>query len=68
MGLVVLRRPGFAFPYYRGWRGWLGVPLAGSLPLFCNRCGAVSVFAATSLGDLLGTFACVRWPSFSGCC
>ena len=37
-------------------RGWLGVPLAGSLPLFAT--GAVLyLFAATSLGIFLGTFA-----------
>jgi len=37
-------------------RGWLAVPLAGSLPLFAAG-AALYLFAATSLGIFLGTFA-----------
>ncbi|MCT0200906.1 ABC transporter permease [Synechococcus sp. CS-1325] len=36
--------------------GWLAVPLAGSLPLFAAG-AALYLFAATSLGIFLGTFA-----------
>ncbi len=37
-------------------RGWLGVPLAGSLPLFLGG-AALHLFATTSMGVFFGTLA-----------
>jgi len=53
-GLVILAAAGLSLTLVVGWA--LGVPVAGSLPLFL--CGAaLYLFAATSLGILLATVA-----------
>ena len=54
MGLVVLVASALSMKFVV--QGWLGVPILGSIPLFV--CGtALHVFAVTSLGMFLATFA-----------
>ena len=54
MGLVVLVASAVSMRFVV--QGWLGVPIQGSVPLFL--CGAaLHVFAVTSLGMFLATFA-----------
>ena len=54
MGLVVLVASALSMKFVV--QGWLGVPIQGSVPLFV--CGtALHVFAVTSLGMFLATFA-----------
>ncbi len=54
MGLVVLIASAFAV--YVVVRGWLGVPISGSIPLFLLGT-ALHLFATTSMGIYLGTVA-----------
>src|SRR5215468_6964497 len=54
MGLVVLVASAVSMKFVV--QGWLGVPIQGSVPLFV--CGtALHLFAVTSLGMFLATFA-----------
>ena len=54
MGLVVLVASALSMKFVV--QGWLGVPIQGSVPLFV--CGtALHLFAVTSLGMFLATFA-----------
>src|SRR5262249_12791024 len=54
MGLVVLVASTFSMKFVV--QGWLGVPIQGSIPLFVGG-AALHVFAVTSLGMFLATFA-----------
>jgi ABC-2 type transport system permease protein len=54
MGLVVVFASAFAL--YVVIRGWLAVPIAGSIPLFLLG-AALHLFATTSMGIFLGTVA-----------
>jgi len=53
-GLVILAGAGLALAFVI--RGWLAVPIAGSIPLFLAGT-AVYLFSATALGILLATMA-----------